>query len=72
MTLGLVSLYLLFLYVIVGLAVGVTFVVVGVSRVQPASYTPGARLLLLPASVALWPYVLIRWLKARGVPRSAQ
>ena len=27
--------------------------------------TLGARILLLPGAAALWPYVLMRWLKAR-------
>jgi hypothetical protein len=28
------------------------------------SFTPGARLLLLPGAAALWPYVIMRWRKA--------
>jgi hypothetical protein len=27
----------------------------------------GARLLMLPGAIALWPYVLIRWIRAGGV-----
>jgi hypothetical protein len=56
----------LFLYVAVGLAIGLAFVVFGVSRVQPATVTVGARVLLLPGATALWPFVLRRWLKSRG------
>jgi hypothetical protein len=26
----------------------------------------GARILILPGAVALWPYVLMRWLAAQG------
>jgi hypothetical protein len=53
-------------YVTVGVIVGVAFVVVGVSRVLPrVSLTPGARLLLLPGAIVLWPLVLIRYLKSR-------
>jgi hypothetical protein len=46
--------------------VGIAFVAAGAVRVLPgsASFTPGARLLILPGAAALWPYVLIRWLKA--------
>ena len=68
MTPGLIALYGFLLYVLAGLAVGVAFVAAGVTKVLPhaPTYTLGARLLLLPASAALWPYVLIRWLKARG------
>jgi hypothetical protein len=68
MTLGQALLYAFALYAAVGLGFGATFVAVGVSKVlpEPASFTLGARLLLLPAAAALWPYVLMRWLKARG------
>jgi hypothetical protein len=31
--------------------------------VQPAPVSLGARILILPGAVALWPYVLTRWLK---------
>ena len=56
------------LYAAIGLAVGIAFVAAGASRVLPgsASFTPGARLLLLPGAAALWPYVLIRWLRPPG------
>jgi hypothetical protein len=27
--------------------------------------TIGARILVLPGAAALWPYVLVRWLKSR-------
>jgi hypothetical protein len=66
MTLGQALLVALAAYVAAGLLTGAAFVSLGVQRVMPASFTLGARLLLLPASVALWPYVLIRWLKARS------
>jgi hypothetical protein len=56
-----------FIYVAAGLVIGAAFVVFGVTRVQPAALTVGARLLLLPGAAALWPLVLRRWLKARGV-----
>ena len=55
------------LYVAVGLAVGLAFVTFGVTRVlpEPAPVTLGARVLLFPGAAALWPYVLMRWVKAR-------
>jgi hypothetical protein len=55
------------LYVAAGLAVGLAFVLFGVTRVQPAAVTVGARILLLPGATALWPLVLQRWLKCRGM-----
>lgn len=59
--------YGLALYAAAGLGVGLAFVSAGVSRILPGActFTPGARLLILPGAAALWPYVLVRWLKAR-------
>src|SRR4051812_8240259 len=54
------------IYVAVGLIIGLAFVVFGVTRVQPAALTVGARILLLPGATALWPLVLRRWLQSRG------
>jgi hypothetical protein len=52
------------LYGAIGLVLGLAFVFCGVTRMQPLRVTTGARILLLPAAVALWPFVLIRWLKS--------
>ena len=55
------------LYVLIGIVTGVAFVTVGVARVLPhASVTAGARILWLPGAAILWPYVLMRWRKARA------
>jgi hypothetical protein len=54
----------LVVYVAVGLMIALAFVVVGVTRVQPAPVTLGARVLLLPGAAALWPIVLTRWIKS--------
>jgi hypothetical protein len=55
------------LYAAAGGCVALAFVTTGIDRVlAPASFTPGARLLLLFGAVALWPYVMLRWLKATG------
>jgi hypothetical protein len=57
----------LVLYVAVGLVVGLAFVIYGITRVQAAPVTIGARILLLPGATALWPLVIFRWLdKSRG------
>jgi hypothetical protein len=61
-----VLLYLLAAYVVVGLAVALGFVVIGVARVQPMPVTVGARIMLLPGAFVLWPLVAARWLKLRG------
>ena len=52
------------LYAAIGAAVALAFVAFGVTRVQTAGMTLGARILILPGAAALWPYVLFRWLKA--------
>jgi hypothetical protein len=56
---------LLALYAVIGVIAALAFVVFGVTRVQPASVSLGARVLILPGAMALWPYVLLRWIKAR-------
>ena len=55
----------LVLYVVAGFVTGLAFVVFGVTTVQSAPVTVGARILLLPAATALWPLVLSRWLQSR-------
>ena len=53
-------------YAAVGAAIGVAFAIFGIGQLLPhVSATPGARLILLPGMVALWPLVLGRWLKSR-------
>jgi hypothetical protein len=56
------------LYIAIGIATGLAFVLFGVTRAfpHPVTVTPGARILLLPAAALLWPLVLRRWLKSRS------
>ena len=70
MTVGWLLLYALGLYAVLGVAIGVAFVLSGVTRTldHPARVSAGARILLLPASAALWPLVLARWLKTPARP----
>jgi hypothetical protein len=58
-------LYALGLYALLGIVTAVLFVSFGVTHVLPYSMTIGARILVLPGAAALWPYVLVRWLKSR-------
>ena len=53
------------LYLAAGFVTGLAFVIFGVTTVQSAPVTVGARILLLPAATALWPLVLSRWLRSR-------
>jgi hypothetical protein len=54
-------------YAAAGLATALAFVTFGVVRMLPvpAPVSIPARILLIPAAAALWPYVLCRWLKSR-------
>jgi hypothetical protein len=58
----------LVLYVAAGLMVAIAFAVSGVTQVQAAPVTIGARILLVPGALMLWPIVLTRWLKVRRTP----
>ena len=64
-----VTLLIALAYVLCGLAVGVPFVLRGVDRVDEAARgaTVAFRLLILPGTVALWPLMAAKWIKA---PRS--
>lgn len=53
-------------YIALGLIISIAFVAAGVTQVQPAPVTIGARVLLLPGATALWPLVLLRWLRSRS------
>jgi len=61
-----VPLLALALYAAAGFAVAVAFLALGVTRVlpEPAPVTLGALIMLFPGAAALWPYVLIRWLRS--------
>jgi putative effector of murein hydrolase LrgA (UPF0299 family) len=61
-------LYALALYAAAGAVTALAFVSIGLARVlhPPVPATIGARILLLPGAFALWPYILIRWFKARS------
>ena len=59
-------LYAAAFYAAIGVVFALAFVAFGVTRVQPAPVSLGARILLVPGAAALWPYVLRRWLAARG------
>ena len=55
------------IYAVIGFVIAVFFVIFGIARVLPhTTATIGARILFLPGATALWPYVLVRWLKSPG------
>jgi hypothetical protein len=58
-------------YGLAGAVFAVGFVTMGIQRVDSvAEHAPlGFRLIVLPGAAALWPLLLVRWLKA--APRSA-
>lgn len=53
-------------YFLIGLIFGIAFVTKGCVAIEPASKNSGVRvrLLLLPAGVALWPLLLLKWLSS--------
>ena len=54
----------------VGVVFGAAFVSFGLGRVDPAARAAplGLRLLLWPGSAALWPLLLVRWLRGSEPP----
>ena len=64
-----VILLIVLAYVLCGLALGVPFVLGGVDRVDEAARgaSLGFRVLILPGTIALWPLMATKWIKA---PRS--
>jgi hypothetical protein len=58
---------LLAFYLLAGAVTALAFVTCGIARVLPAGtpVTLGARVLIMPGAALLWPYVLLRWVKAR-------
>jgi hypothetical protein len=64
---GTVLLYGIALYAIAGICTAAAFVTCGATKVlgTPTSMTAGARVMIFPGTAALWPYVLVRWLKSR-------
>lgn len=61
-----ILLIILGLYVLVGLIVGLGFVFRGVNRVdEAAGDSPFVfRVVILPGCVGLWPFVLLKWVRA--------
>ncbi len=53
-------------YVVIGVCFAAAFVTKGVSRVDPvaADAPRGFRLLIFPGCAALWPVLLVRWVRA--------
>jgi hypothetical protein len=62
-----IILWIVGLYIAAGLLIALAFVAIGAPRLigPNAGHTPislGARILLIPGAVILWPLVLWRWL----------
>ncbi|MCA9309876.1 MAG: hypothetical protein KDA21_01650 [Phycisphaerales bacterium] len=59
------------LYALAGVMVAALYVWRGVGQVDPAARGTGVgfRLLILPGCAALWPVVLMRWIRAEPVVR---
>lgn len=57
---------ILALYFLIGVPFGFAFVIKGCTVVEPAAAGSGTgfRLMILPASIGLWPYLALRWFRA--------
>lgn len=57
-------------YAVVGVVFALAFVSFGVPRLDPAARGTSAafRVLILPGSVALWPFLLLKWVSATRAP----
>ncbi len=62
--------YLLYVYAALGVLFALMFVFFGVQKVDHQAEGTGIlfRLLIFPASAALWPLLLKRWIHATGEP----
>lgn len=60
------------IYLVIGGVFAVVFLTIGIARVDPAAKgSPiGFRLLIFPGVVALWPYLLSRWIGGEHAPRT--
>lgn len=56
-----ILLYTAALYATAGIVTAVAFAAFGVTQVQPAAMSLGARILIVPGAAVLWPYVLASW-----------
>ena len=56
------------IYLLIGLAAGAPFVWRGVDKVDAAAHGASAtfRFLILPGCIALWPWILHRWLRVQN------
>lgn len=62
-----ITIILVVVYVVIGLAFGLCFIFKGIGTVDPAAKGGPLvfRLLILPGMVGLWPMMLKKWLSAR-------
>jgi len=72
MTLITIALWLVAIYLIIGIGFGAWFVSAGVKQIDEAAASPtiGFRVLIFPGCVALWPVMLRRWAGLRGKAQS--
>lgn len=58
--------YSLFVYLAIGFFFALAFVIKGASKIDPvaAKGTRGFRALIFPGAMALWPILLLKWLRS--------
>ena len=59
---------ILLVYLVLGLAFAIAFVIKGARVIDENAQGTGIifRIMILPGSVLLWPYLLLRWIKSGG------
>jgi len=60
------------LYFLVGIIFAILFVSFGVQKIDPAarSMVIRARLIILPGTMLLWPFMLVKWMTQKEPPVS--
>jgi hypothetical protein len=57
-------------YAVIGVGFAIAFVIAGVGKIDPSAAQAGIgfRLLILPGVAALWPLLLLRWVRGVAHP----
>lgn len=62
--------WLLSIYVLLGIVFALCFIFAGIERVDAAAKQSawGFRLMIVPGVIALWPLLAVRWMRGAGHP----
>ncbi|WP_320822095.1 hypothetical protein [Reinekea sp.] len=59
--------WLILVYLLTGVGFAIAFVLVGFRKIDPSAENAGflVRLMWLPGAIALWPYLLPKWIRSQ-------